>query len=192
MKGRIIVLALALLALPASGAWATVYNFSNTVDFGGTGTDAGRTYVAVSDPNSPPDSIYTFTYFHNITFSPPATSVLSATLTLSHMGNSNNNGEFWIVGGGTSTYLGDLAKSNSAWVDQSFTLPSGLYNTVFGGTWSLQIRLTENTTGQDKIWLDKSVLYGTYEGAAPVPEPGTVTLVGLGLGAPALRRRVRG
>jgi len=82
-----------------------------------------------------------------------------------------------------------LSESNGAWVTDTFTIPTALYPSFIAGSWSLAVKLTESTSGNDTFDFDKSVLSGTYLAnsetgattAGSVPEPSTLFLLGFGL-----------
>jgi len=189
-----IVLTMMILGLVA-GVAGTCYatSFTDIVDFSGSGTDGTRTYFELSGSGSPE---FVYPYSHEIDFAPPAQSINSATLTISHKGNSANSGEAWFITGTGPVFLGALANSTAggAWVDQAFDL-SNLLGSISGDTWTLELILHENTTGTDKLWIDKSVLTGDYtasSSSAPVPEPASMLLFGSGLLAYAgLRKRFK-
>jgi hypothetical protein len=107
---------------------------------------------------------------------------------LSHHNNSNNSGEVWFLEGANKTRIGTLADSKgNGWVDQVFLLPESLYSAIYGGSWSLQLVLKETTTGTDKLWVDQSVLSGTY---VATPIPAAAWLLGSGLlGLVGVRRK---
>ena len=171
-----------LLAVPKV-TLAVPTAFSNIIDFAASGTQTvgsdTRTVTTVND-DSP------FIYTHSVTFSPPALSIASATLALTHT-HVSVNGELWTVAGGTSTFLGTLSESNGAWVTDTFIVPASLYPSFIAGSWSLAVKLTESTSGNDTFDLDKSVLSGTYVtgsdtvAATNVPEPSAMFLLGFGL-----------
>ena len=175
---------LILLAAPKR-TLAVPTPFSDIIDFAASGTQTvgsdTRTVTTVND-DSP------FIYTHSVTFSPPALSIVSATLALTHT-HVSLNGELWTVAGGTSTFLGTLSESNGAWVTDTFTIPTALYPSFIAGSWSLAVKLTESTSGNDTFDFDKSVLSGTYLAdaatvtvtAASVPEPSAIFLLGFGL-----------
>lgn len=171
-----------LLAVPKV-TLAVPTAFSNIIDFAASGTQTvgsdTRTVTTVND-DSP------FIYTHSVTFSPPALSIASATLALTHT-HVSVNGELWTVAGGTSTFLGTLSESNGAWVTDTFIVPASLYPSFIAGSWNLAVKLTESTSGNDTFDLDKSVLSGTYVtgsdtvAATNVPEPSAMFLLGFGL-----------
>ena len=171
-----------LLAVPKV-TLAVPTAFSNIIDFAASGTQTvgsdTRTVTTVND-DSP------FIYTHSVTFSPPALSIASATLALTHT-HVSINGELWTVAGGTSTFLGTLSESNGAWVTDTFIVPASLYPSFIAGSWSLAVKLTESTSGNDTFDLDQSVLSGTYVtgsdtvAATNVPEPSAMFLLGFGL-----------
>ena len=173
---------LGLLLFGAVNANAAL--FANSVNFSGTGTFMGEDYLEL--PGTGPE--YTFDYSHQVTFSPPAATITSAEIALTHRNNSDNPGELWFLCGDSCFPLGELTRSTGeGWVTEAFAIPSSLYSTVQGGEWTLQLTLKETTTGTDKLWIDKSMLSGTY---APVPIPGAAWLLGSGLmGIAGVRRR---
>ena len=181
MRKQIAFLIMGFLVLLAVPKMTFAISFSDTIDFAASGTQTvgsdTRTVTTVND-DSP------FIYTHLVTFSPPAQSIVSATLAITHT-HVSVNGELWTVTGGTSTFLGTLSESNGAWTTDTFTIPASLYPSFIAGTWSLAVKLTESTTGNDTFDLDKSVLSGTYLTnsitATNVPEPSAMFLVGFGL-----------
>jgi len=173
---------LILLAAPRI-ALAVSIPFSDIIDFAASGTRTvasdTRTVTTIND-DSP------FTYTHTVTFSPAALSIANATLALTHT-QVSLSGELWTVTGGTSTFLGLLSESNGGWTTDTFTIPASLYPSFVAGSWSLAVKFTESTSGNDTFDLDKSVLSGNYLANAAtvtgtnVPEPSAMFLLGLGL-----------
>jgi hypothetical protein len=182
---KVLTMVACFLMVFGIASFANAIPFTNTVNFSGTGTDPTdppRDYLELSGSGSP----FIYSYTHNVTFVPPAVSITSAEIILSHQKNSNTTtGELWVLYEGTSTQIGTLVNSaaGSDWVDQHFTLPSSLYSAISGASWSLALSLQENTGGSDKLWIDQSVLSGEYtpSAGAAVPEPATMLLLGSGL-----------
>lgn len=185
-----ILLAVTILTLVAgTGGICYATSFTDIVDFSGSGTNDGRTYLEIGNNSS----YFEYGYSHTINFDPEALSITSATLTLSHRGNSANSGEAWFITDTSSALLGTLVKSTTGnnWVDQDFVLPSTMLSSISGDTWTLALKLYENTSNTDNLQIDKSVVTGDYEsvpvvtaGLAPVPaipEPSMMLLVGSGL-----------
>ncbi len=160
--------------------------FSDTVDFSGTVKSDGFEYLESGGIGTP----CVFTITHDVTFTSPAAAVTSAQIVLTHHSDSNNPGELWFLYDSGSTMLGELRNSTKgvSWVDQVFTLPPEIYSGINGGSWSLELKLREDTTGTDKVQIAHSVLSGTY---TPVPLPAPILLFGSGLGGLAFFRRKR-
>jgi len=173
---------LILLAAPRL-TLAVSIPFSDIIDFAASGTRTvgsdTRTVTTIND-DSP------FTYTHTVTFSPAALSIANATLALTHT-HVSLSGELWTVTGGTSTFLGLLSESNGGWTTDTFSIPASLYPSFIAGSWSLAVKFTESTSGNDTFDLDKSVLSGNYFANAAtvtgtnVPEPSAMFLFGFGL-----------
>lgn len=158
-------------------------SFSSTKDWGGC-SDSGHTYIKVADLFN----LFTYSWTQTIKFNPAALSVTAATLALTHKGNSNVNnewnllGEVWVLSGGSGLKVGNLESSKDDWVTQSFDIKELFSNFTGGESVTIALKLSETTQWLDRLWLDKSVISGTYTtAAAPVPIPGTATLLGASL-----------
>ncbi len=187
MRKQVALLILSFLILLAAPRMTLAVSipFSDIIDFAASGTQTvgsdTRTVTTVND-DSP------FIYTHSLTFAPPALSIASATLALTHT-HLSFNGELWTVTGGASTFLGFLSESNGEWTTDTFIVPASLYPSFIAGSWNLAVKLTESTSGNDTFDLDSSVLSGTYLAdaatatvtAASVPEPSALFLLGFGL-----------
>ena len=164
-------------------------SFSDAHNFSGSGWDGVRDYYELSGKGEN-GKTFEYSYEHNVNVIPPAASITSAQVILSHRGNSNNSGEVWFLEGGYKTQIGTLVNSTTGnnWVDQVFVLPAPLYSAINGGSWSLQLVLKENASGTDNLQIDQSVLSGTY---VATPIPAAAWLLGSGLGMiGAVRRRM--
>jgi len=175
MQNKVLSLFMSFVFLSVTAGSASACLFSSTENFAGTGSYLGNDYLELSGSGSG----FVFDYTHTVTFSTPASSINFANVSLTHHNNSDNPGELWFLSCGTECQLGVLSRSTGdGWVTDTFAIPNELYQTIQGGSWSLMLSLKETTSGTDKLWIDKSVLSGTY---APVPIPPAVFLFGSGL-----------
>lgn len=193
------VLALSAIALTPSRAEATSITVSDTYDWNQNGTG-----VQTFHETQPP------TWSHLLAFASPAVSISTATLDLSHFGNRNNaNNEVWLMSSqGGAILIGQLLTSDTGFITQTFTIPSSLYPSLPAGGWTLTIGLNEtqvNPNGNPNasannnfLTLDFATLNVTYDNGvtsfpptAPVPEPGSLLLLGSGLAGLAAYVRKR-
>lgn len=176
-------LALVLVVSMYSNAHASVIEFSNSI----TST------WNIDDAKTTP---YSYTVHQYMDFSPPIHDIIDAKLTLNYSGVNNSNGpnsEAWIVdvSSGTKYNLGQLSGTGNSF---SANIPSGIFSSIAGSTWLLEIIFTENTPGTDKFQLLSSTVSGHYNAVDPVatPEPGTMILMGAGMiGTTLMGRRMR-
>ena len=142
-----------------------------------------------------------FTYAFDLTaLEALAQSLDSATLSLTHQGNSNNPGEVWLSSSGGGTLIGTLSASTAGnnFVTDSWVLGPSILAEIMGqDPWKLTIKLDDTTTGTDKITIRDSVLVSDYtpiDSSTPsstsIPEPSSALLLGAGVaGLKFLRRR---
>lgn len=212
--GRSLALAAVILGM-AGVAGAATMNFEDVIDYSGSGTDSGRTYLQVS---SSVGATLSYAITHVATFAPSADYLTEASLVISHKGNdnrslaaanSNHPAELWFLLQDDQVQIGQLAKSENNWVDQEFSLPQSILGQVQGMEWTLVLYLGETTSGVDLLWLDKSILRGAYSytestvlppppgddriQVTAVPEPRSMLLLGTGLLtlAGTIRRRAQ-
>ncbi|SPD74960.1 putative PEP motif anchor domain protein [uncultured Desulfobacterium sp.] len=175
------LLAAMVLLLCVNPALAAL--FEDSYDWNSSGTFQGRTYQEIGNNSS----MFNYEWSQTINFAPAAAEVNWATLTLSYIKNSHTpTGEYWFLSDNNNLKIGNLVHSENQWEDQDFDI-SFLFTSSPVNSFTLALKLTENTTGMDKIYLDKCLIYGDY---TPVPIPPTVLLMGTGLaGLIAIRRR---
>jgi hypothetical protein len=193
MKNKVIEL-VGLFSLVIVGvASATTYLDVN--DFTSSGTYLDRTYSEFSDSNN---DGYFGLYTHTVDFNPGADSVQNASLTLeyafvdnSQIGNPPILKEIYLFYDENAQQIGSLAgHGDKLWHTAIFYLDS--YTEGISGTnWAIGFQFQETTNGNDKFYLDKSILLGDYTpvtngepipsiASALVPEPSTLLLMSSG------------
>lgn len=193
MKNKVIEL-VGLFSLVIVGvASATTYLDVN--DFASSGTYLDRTYSEFSDSNN---DGYFGLYTHTVDFNPGADSVQNASLTLeyafvdnSQIGNPPILKEIYLFYDENAQQIGSLAgHGDKLWHTAIFYLDS--YTEGISGTnWAIGFQFQETTNGNDKFYLDKSILLGDYTpvtngepipsiASALVPEPSTLLLMSSG------------
>ncbi len=187
MKRSLILAALTLLMAGANTAYAAPITISDTFNWGGSGT---QSFTDASLPQ----------WTHNLTFTPAAGSIASATLEIRHAGNKATNqngssGEFWLMTTSGNAFIGNLSLSSLFGFDflvtDTFSVPASLFPALPAGSWALTLLLNESTNQTDSITLDWARLNVTYDpvAATSTPEPASLTLLGTGVAAALWRRR---
>ena len=131
MKKQIFLSLASILVLGLAVTNASALHFSNTITwdddffFNGNLIDDS----SLGDP-------YPFTFDHTVTFDPEAASVDSASLSITHTGNSADTSEAWFLTDSGDIKIGDLGNSTSGWVEQSFSLDDSILSGVSGATWT--------------------------------------------------------
>ena len=178
--GRILLTA--LVAWGVAGA-ARALTFESVVDFSKY-MDGDTSYIVVNN-------VHPFT--HNVTFSPPAVSVTDAGLDLFYkwtdeepgrgnaIGSSDKSAELWFLSDSGWDLLDSISMDGEGWTKQTFQLAS-LLSDVSGSAWTLALKVRGANSAEDSVlWLDKSVLSGTYSSSAQQPPQGEDLILGGGI-----------
>lgn len=188
-KGILIIIAAVTLATGSATLAFATSTYTDIVDFEGEVDDIDGVDFTYVEPTN------TFSYNHILSgLTTPPHILLSGNLSISHMGvSSNEAAEVWLAyaASGNKEFLGKLSPSPyfNGWQKDSFDVNSSVLEMLDDSTpWTLVISLEEQTSGTDKIRLDYSQLRVEYETSA-VPIPGSLVLLGSGLGALTFLRR---
>jgi hypothetical protein len=169
---------------------ATALPFSVTVDFDEyTLPGSGRTVALLIDSSFISNVPYEFSF--ELDLDPVGVSLNSASLSLSHWGNSSLfSPAVWISTSKGGLQIGELSPSGwgVGWVTDTFILDAALLAEIEStDPWSLTVVVSELTDGFDFLLLDEATLSGNY---TPIPVPTSLLLLGSGLlGLLGIRRR---
>lgn len=178
-KFFVTITAIAVLGL-AGIASATTYSFDDKIDkWGGLGLDAA--FISEGNPLS---------YSHNINglvnFA-AGDLVTAATLELDFTNDSTDDSgsRLWGLIKWDFREYAKVGYDGHDWVDLN-EVDDGQYNIILVIDWlnvdgilDVTVKVS-NDLGSATAWLDHSRLYGTAE-TTPVPEPGTMVLLGVGM-----------
>jgi hypothetical protein len=193
------LVAFAFVLLWAGQSQAAQITISDTQDWVGQTNSSGVTYQTFAETALP-------AWDHELTFIPPAASFDSAVVELSFGGTRSSAQEVWLLWDSGSVQLGTLTGTgdNSAnnIIQQTFNVPTALWPSFAASTWTLDLRLTETGSQSNSIFLDYSKLTVKYQDGAcevnceqpptaPIPEPATLGMLGVGLAGLAGRLRRR-
>ena len=138
-----------------------------------------------------------YTYTQNLDLPTPALTLNSASLSITHKGNSNWEfygwGEIWYARGEDNLFIGKLGDSEYSQRTDTFTLDSSVLSEIMDNSpWSLYVKLYDTVGGNDHLKVYASVISGDYTPASePVPEPATMILLGSALAGLAAKRKFR-
>ena len=195
MKNKVIEL-VGLFSLVIVGVASATTSYLDVNDFASSGTYLDRTYSEFSDSNS---DGYFGLYTHTVDFNPDSDSVQSAYLTLvyafvdnSQIGNPPILKEMYLFYDNNAQQIGALTGyGDKLWHRETFYLDN-YTEEISGANWVIGFQLQEATNGNDKFYLDESILFGDYtpvtssepiSSFAPtlIPEPSTLLLLSGGL-----------
>ena len=198
--------------IPANAAWGT----PSTITLGdqdfvdGSILSGGSSAFASASAGEPApfnltcgSDLFAFTcpFGYTFTFAGPG-SVSSASFTVSILDAdgflAGDQVSLFTVGGvdftaNLNTFLNTANTQNAQFNVFTFALPSSVFPSILAGNVPVSLTLTEPASSEQPgnlIGLDFSSL--TFDApAAAVPEPATLSLLGLGLGAAVVRRRIK-